>query len=139
MRINKKTKGIVVAALSLWLSAGAADAAGDAKKGEKVFKKCKACHSLEEGKKKVGPSLFQIIGRKAGSVDGFKYSKSYVAAGEKGLMWTEENLIPYLEDPKKFMRAYLEDKKAKSKMVMKFKKLKQREDVIAYLQSLQSE
>lgn len=139
MRINKKTKAIVVAALSLWLSAGAADAAGDAKKGEKVFKKCKACHSLEEGKKKVGPSLFQIIGRKAGSVDGFKYSKSYVAAGEKGLMWTEENLNPYLENPKKFMRAYLEDKKAKSKMVMKFKKLKQREDVIAYLQSLQSE
>lgn len=139
MRINKKTRGIVVAALGLCLSAGAAAAAGDAKKGEKVFKKCKACHSLEEGKKKVGPSLFHIIGRKAGSVDGFKYSKSYTQAGEKGLMWTEENLISYLENPKKFMRAYLEDKKAKSKMVMKFKKLKQRENVTAYLQSLQSE
>ena len=139
MRRTDLTKSMVIAALAVCLSAGAASAAGDAKKGEKVFKKCKACHSLEEGKKKVGPSRYQIVGKQAGTVDGYKYSKSYVLAGEKGLMWTAENLIAYLEDPKKFMRDYLDDKKAKSKMVMKFKKIKQRENVVAFLESLQSE
>lgn len=139
MRMNKKTLGVVAAALGLCLSVSQAGAAGDMEKGKKGFKKCAACHSLEEGKKKVGPSLYQIVGRKSGAVPGFKYSKSYVQAGEKGLNWTPENLISYLENPKKFMRAYLDDKKAKSKMVMKFKKLKQREDIVAYLESLQSE
>lgn len=139
MRMNKKTYATVAAAVGLCLGLGQPVAAGDIEKGMKGFKKCAACHSLEEGKKKVGPSLFQIIGRKAGSVDGFKYSDSYVQAGEKGLTWTVENLIPYLEDPKKFMRGYLDDKTAKSKMVMKFKKLSQREDIVAYLESLQSE
>ena len=137
--MNKKTLGVVAAALSLCLSAGQAVAAGDMEKGKKGFKKCAACHSLEEGKKKVGPSLYQIVGRKAGTVPGFKYSKSYIQAGEKGLAWTPEILISYLENPKKFMRAYLDDKKARTKMVMKFKKLKQREDIVAYLESLQSE
>ena len=138
--LGTKTAKIVMAATTaLMLGAGAAAAAdeGDPAKGEKIWKRCKACHSLEEGKKKVGPSLYQIVGMPSGAVPGFKYSKSYVKAGEKGLTWTRENLIAYLENPKQFMRDYLDDKKAKSKMVMKFKKLADRQNVVAYLESLQ--
>ena len=55
-------------------TAGAAMAAGDVDKGAKLFKRCKACHTLEEdGKNKVGPNLFGIFGREAGTLEGFKF------------------------------------------------------------------
>ncbi len=117
---------------------GVAYAEGNKEKGEKDYKKCKVCHSLEEGKNKIGPSLFNIVGRKAGTVEKYKYSPSYVAAGEKGLVWTPEQLIAYLENPKNFMRKYLGQDNAKSKMVIKFGKLELRENIVAYLKSLQS-
>ena len=56
------------------LAAGPAIAEGDPTKGEKIFKKCKTCHTLQAGKKKFGPHLAGIFGRKAGTVEGFKYS-----------------------------------------------------------------
>ena len=90
---------LALAAAVMLASAGAAQA-GDAAAGEKVFKKCKACHSLEEGKNKVGPSLFGIVGKAAGAVEGYKYSD---AMANSGITWTEENLDKYLEKPKDFM------------------------------------
>lgn len=137
MRGLTATKALAGASLALFLSAGVASADGDVEKGEKFFKKCKQCHSLEEGKKKIGPSLYQIVGKTAGTEDGYKFSSSYVEAGEKGLVWTEENLIAYLENPKKWLAAFLEVKKVKSKMVVKYKKEKDRKNVVAYLKSLQ--
>lgn len=83
------------AALAAFATPALAD--GDAAAGEKVFNKCKACHTLEAGKNKVGPSLHGLIGRAAGSVDGFKYSK---AMQESGLTWNEENLEKFLTKPK---------------------------------------
>jgi cytochrome c len=72
-----------------------------AEAGEKVFKKCAACHAVGEGAKdRVGPSLNGIIGRTAGSEEGFKYSPAMVKAGEAGLVWNEETLDTYLADPK---------------------------------------
>jgi len=70
---------------------------GDAEAGKKVFNKCKACHSLEEGKNKVGPSLHGVVGRAAASVKGFKYSK---AMSEAGLTWDEATIKKYLAKPK---------------------------------------
>ncbi len=119
--------------LALAVSAGQALAAGDAGKGEKVFKKCKACHSLKAGKNKVGPSLAGIVGRKAGSAAKYKYSKSMKAAGAKGLTWDEESLEKYLANPKTYLRDYLGDKKAKSKMSFKLKKDGDRDNVVAFL------
>lgn len=78
-------------------------AEGDAAAGEKVFKKCMACHTTEAGKNKVGPSLHGIVGRPAGSVEGFKYSKASASAAEEGLVWTEEKLAEYLPNPRAFM------------------------------------
>ena len=80
---------------------------------------------------KSGPNLYGMIGRTAGSVDGFKYSKDLVAAGEAGLIWDEILLAEWVKDPKAFLRDTLDDPKAKSKMSFKLKK--GGEDVAAYL------
>ena len=118
--------------------AGAAMAEGDAAAGESVFKKCKACHTSESGgKNKIGPNLFGIVGRQAGTAPGFKYSPSYVAAGEGGLMWSGDTIFEYLADPKAFIREVTGDKKAKTRMVFKLKKEDDRLDVIAFLETLQ--
>lgn len=129
-----KVSSIALGALCAVMVAGAPAMAADAANGEAVFKKrCVACHTLEEGKNKVGPSLFAIVGRKAGTVPGYKYSDSYVEAGEKGLTWTEDKIVPYLEDPKKYMAEATGDPKARSKMVFKLKSESDRQDIAAYL------
>jgi cytochrome c2 len=69
--------------------------------GEILFKKnCAVCHTLEEGKNKIGPSLAGVVGRKAGSVPGFAYSAANKSSGD---MWDEATLDTYLTDPRKFM------------------------------------
>ena len=109
---------------------------GDAVKGEKVFKKCASCHTVgESAKNKVGPVLNDVFGRQAGTFADYKYGNSIVAAGEAGLVWNEDELFIYLEDPRKYLRAKLDDKSAKSKMAFKLRKEQDRLDVIAYLKS----
>lgn len=91
--------GIFTAVLCIM---SAASQAQDLAKGEKVFKKCSACHSLGEGaKNKVGPQLNGIVGKAAGEIDGFKYSK---AMQESGLVWDEPTLIEYLRKPKNLVK-----------------------------------
>jgi cytochrome c len=66
--------------------------------GEKVFKKfCMACHTVEAGKNKIGPSLDGVVGRKAGTAPGFNYSD---AMKNSGITWNNEILEKYLADPK---------------------------------------
>lgn len=121
------------------LMAAPAVAAGDVAKGEKVMKKCKACHMIKNGDEvlykggKTGPNLFGIVGRPAGSVEGFKYSKGMIAAGEGGLVWDEETLSAYLQDPTAYLKEVTGDDSAKSKMTLKLKK--GMEDVIAFIAS----
>ena len=111
-----------------------AQAAGDVKKGKKVFAKCKACHKTVAGKKGVGPNLNGLFGRTAGTLAKFKYSKDMKAAGAKGLVWNEKTLFTYLENPKPFVGSFIGKKKAKTRMVFKgLKKEKDRTNLIAYL------
>ena len=79
----------------------AAFAGGDAKAGEKVFRKCKACHKVEDGKKGVGPHLWGVINRDIASVDGFKYSQ--VMQDLPG-NWTATELAKFLADPKGYAK-----------------------------------
>ncbi|MFV0358791.1 c-type cytochrome [Tropicimonas sp.] len=104
-------------------------AEGDAAAGEKVFNKCKACHAVGEGaKNKVGPELNGIVGKAAGTREGFKYSDDLVGLAEGGLIWDDANLHTYLTNPKDLI----------PKGKMSFAGLKKEEDinnVIAYLQT----
>ena len=99
--------------------------AGDLKAGEKVFRKCKACHYVDKEKNKSGPHLVNIVGRAAGSVDGFKYSK---AMKNSGLTWDEATLAEFLKKPK----AYLKGTKMAFAGLRKDKDI---DDVIAYLKA----
>ncbi|MBZ0123914.1 MAG: c-type cytochrome, partial [Roseovarius sp.] len=71
----------------------------DTGKGERVFNKCKACHTVEEGENRVGPHLYGVVGRQVDAVDGFAYSGALEEAAE---IWTPENLDHFLAKPSSF-------------------------------------
>jgi cytochrome c len=117
---------------------------GDAAAGEKVFAKCQTCHVISDadgnvlgGKNsKVGPNLYGLPGRVAGSYPDFKYGKSIVALGETGFVWDEASFVEYVDDPAKFLKAKLDDKSAKSLMAFKLTKEEDALNVYAYIASL---
>ncbi len=94
-------------------------------KGKKLFARCRACHTLNDGgKNKVGPNLWQVFGRTAGTTEGFAYSKAMIASE---IIWTEETVGAYLENPRKYL--------PKNKMAFPgLRKATDREAMIAYLQ-----
>ncbi|WP_244577769.1 c-type cytochrome [Hoeflea halophila] len=99
---------------------------GDAKAGAKVFRKCAACHNVDEAKNKVGPHLVDIIGREMASVEDYKYSKAMVEYATEVPAWTVEALDAYLRDPKGVVKG--------TKMAfVGLKKDEDLENVIAYL------
>ncbi len=99
---------------------------GDAAAGEKVFKKCKACHKIEEGVKAVGPDLFAVVGRGIGAREGFKYSDGMLAQGGE---WDAALLDTFLTDPKAMV--------AGTKMSFRgLSKPEDRANVIAYLATI---
>lgn len=133
-----KFASALVAALMLSLSAGPGHAAadGDAAKGKKQYNRCKSCHSVKEGKNKIGPSLFGVVGRAAGSASGYRYSKAIKAAAKKGLKWDEANLSKYLKNPTAFLKDYLGQSSVRNKMKNKYRKESLRKNIIAYLKTV---
>ena len=115
----------VAAVFAMAVAASPVFAEGDAAKGAKVFKKCKACHTIKQGgKHRVGPNLHGMFGRKAGTVEGFKkFSKGLKSAG---ITWDAKLLDQYLTSPKKMIKG--------SRMAFPgLKKEQDRANVIAYL------
>jgi len=99
-------------------------AMGDIAAGEKVFKKCAACHSIiKGGKNNIGPALYNVVGREVGAVGDYKYSKALAAYGKA---WTFEELNGYLLKPAKWIKG--------TKMAFAgLRKEKDRASVILYL------
>tara|TARA_Y100001970_G_C14218857_1_gene851357 strand:- start:2064 stop:2609 length:546 start_codon:yes stop_codon:yes gene_type:complete len=104
-------------------------AAGDMAHGEKVFKKCSACHMIvSDGKNMIGPNLWGVIGRTAGSVSDYKYSKAMIAYGKE---WTFEEMNAYLIKPQAYIKG--------TKMAFAgLRKEKDRASVILYMNSKSS-
>ena len=92
-----------LATVSVVMLASSQSWAQDAAAGEKVFAKCKACHTTDD-KNKVGPSLKGLFGRTAGTHAGFKYSQAMTDAGKGGLVWDEAKLKEYLHNPKAMVK-----------------------------------
>jgi len=77
-------------------------ALGDIINGEKIFKKCAACHSINKGgKNKIGPALYNVVGRAVGGVDNYKYSKTLASYGKD---WTFEELNGFLTKPSSYLK-----------------------------------
>lgn len=124
------TKTMMMAAVVTSVAVSTPSLAADIKAGEKVFKKCKACHVVDAEKNKTGPHLVNIMGRKAGTLESYtKYSKAMVAAD---VIWDETTLDAYLEKPKKYIKG--------TKMAFAgLRKEKDRVNVIAYLKSFSNQ
>ncbi|MBX3447760.1 MAG: cytochrome c family protein [Parvibaculaceae bacterium] len=92
--------GVAGFAVAMVLSGAALADEPDLDKGKKVFARCQACHTLDEGgANRVGPNLHGVFGRTAGTLEGFNYSKAMAAKGAEGLVWTEETMNDYLHKP----------------------------------------
>jgi cytochrome c len=120
-----KTRLAILAVAGAMLAFPAwAASAEDLAAGKASFAKCKACHSLEEGKNEIGPSLHGLFGRKAGTAPKFNYS---AANKSSGITWGEDTLFKYLENPQKFVPG--------TKMVFPgIKSEKERHALIEYLE-----
>lgn len=105
------------------VDASGATLSGDPANGAKVFRLCQTCHRLEEGKNFTGPTLYGIIGRKAGTIPGYAYSK---ANQESGKVWSPQTMFDYLENP----RAAIPGTKM---AFVGLRKPQDRADVIAYI------
>ena len=118
---------IALAAAMLVSLAGAAHAAGDAAKGKVLFERCAICHRVEkDGGNGLGPNLFGVVGRKAGTVENFAYSS---AMTNSGITWTADKLTAYIEHPASVVPG--------NRMAFAgIGNAEQRADVVAYLATL---
>jgi len=120
---------LIAASAALTFGAVGAAQAQDAAAGQRVFNQCRACHVVENnGRNGVGPNLHGVVGRRAASIENFRYSANMRQLAEGGLAWTPENLNRYLTNPK--------DVVPQGSMAFAgIRNEQQRTDVIAYLQS----
>ena len=123
MQMTRRLQVVLGAALLTLAGSSVSAQEGDPAAGAKVFNKCRACHVVDEDKNRVGPYLHGVIGRPAGTAEGFKYSD---AMKDSGIVWSEETIAEYIADPK----AYVPGNR------MAFPGLKKQEDIknlLAYL------
>lgn len=126
--MNSKHLGLILLAFALLGTTAHAQESGDAKKGQQIFNRCKSCHVLDEsGKSRIGPNLYGVVGRKAGSFDDYRYSEAMKKAGDNGLVWTPDKLQAYLANPREVVPG--------NKMAFPgLKDAQERNDLIAYIE-----
>ena len=131
-RQNKRTTvGAVTLTALLGVAAVSAPAGaqtGDPAAGERIFRQCAACHTVEPDRHRAGPSLYGVFGQQAGAVEGFRYSR---AMREADIVWDEETLTAYLADPNGFLPG--------TSMRIALRNAKDAPDLIAYLRTLGAE
>ncbi|MCT7377886.1 c-type cytochrome [Chelativorans salis] len=115
---------LAAASIVFVICSGSAFADGDAVRGEQLFNRCTACHSVE-GQNKAGPALNGVFGRKAGAVEGYRYSP---AIENSDVVWTDETLDTYLTAPARMLRG--------TRMTTGVARPDDRADIIAYLKTL---
>lgn len=117
-----------------------AQEAGDPAVGETEFRKCRACHMIQDDSGAdivkggaTGPNLWNVVGRKVASEEGYRYGDGILAAAEANpdLVWTQEELVAYVTDPGVWVKEKSGDPSARSKMT--FKLNRNQADVAAYL------
>jgi cytochrome c len=139
-----KLRASVVALAAL--VAAPAFAEGDPANGEAVFGRvCVQCHHVVNdagdvlaGRANVrtGPNLYGVVGRVAGSVEGFRYGASIKEAGEAGLVWSAETLVQYIPNATDFLKEYTGNARARGNMANQRVSPEEAADVVAYLTSL---
>ncbi len=142
--MSKHLAPLVIFALTV---SSQATASGDPEKGEKLYNRCSSCHAIiKDGEVLVkggitGPNLYGVVGRIAGSEPDYlngserlpigMFTDDMIRAGQEGLVWTQENITAYSENPIEFIQDYLNDDSARPNMSVKLKK--GAEDIAAYL------
>ncbi|MFT5540686.1 MAG: cytochrome c [Alphaproteobacteria bacterium] len=119
--------GLMILAITMIAGpASITQAAGDAKAGKNVFRKCAICHDVKPGKNKIGPSLHGVVGHKSAQASGYRFSPAMKKAG---LTWDAATLDKYLENPRKMVQG--------TRMAFAgLRSKKDRDNVIAYLKTL---
>lgn len=125
--MNRRVSSVIWASAFLLAAAMPSAAAGDAKKGEAVFKRCAACHTTTL-QNRVGPGLGGVVGRKAGSVEGYKYSG---ALASSTITWDDHALDAFLAAPAKAVPG--------TKMMLNLPKQEDRDNVVEYLKTIGGE
>lgn len=125
----KRIAATFMTAATLATPAIAQDLSEEAAYAADEFRQCATCHvianedeTLYGRRARTGPNLYCVVGRQAGTYDDFRYGDDIVAAGEEGLVWDEEHLVAYLQDPRAFLQDYTGDSGARSKMTYKVRK-----------------
>jgi cytochrome c len=99
--MDRRSKAAALSA-ALCVAIGVARADADPKRGEKLFEECRACHAVERGAEGVGPDLHGVFGRRAGTLENFRYSP---ALKRSAITWTAQSLDDYIADPQKAVPA----------------------------------
>ncbi|MBB1497805.1 cytochrome C [Paracoccus sp. MC1862] len=129
-----------LATLALSLPVAAQELSGDPAAGESEFRKCKACHMIQDEAGtdivkggRTGPNLYGVYGRAYAAEEGYKYGEGLLELAETnpGQVWDEEHLIEYVTDPTAYVKEKTGDPAAKSKMT--FKLNKNQADIVAFL------
>lgn len=139
-------KFLLAAAATMLAPAAMADghATGDAAAGEAAFRQCIACHvvvndagdTLAGRNARTGPNLYNIAGRTLGAQEGFRYSPSFQAANEAGLVFDEAAFVAYVQDPTGYLREALDDGSARGAMAFRVRSEEDALNLYAYLVSL---
>lgn len=144
MNMMRRMSAWILAALLAAPAAaqGSEEAQGDPDAGATQFdRQCVACHVIADPDGEVlagrnartGPNLYGVVGREPASVEDFRYGASLTAYGETGVVWEEENIVGYLQDPTGHLRDALDDPRARSSMAYQVRDEADAYDIHAFL------